>query len=49
MGHKAGQFVNYDEQANALSNLFVRIANSMDVPIEKFGDSSGISMNELFR
>ncbi|MCP4774573.1 MAG: hypothetical protein GY880_10065, partial [Planctomycetaceae bacterium] len=49
MGHKAGQFVTYDEQANALSNLFVRIANSMDVPIEKFGDSSGISMNELFR
>ena len=48
MGHKAGQFVTYDEQKNALSNLFVRIANSMDVPIKSFGDSSGISMSELF-
>lgn len=48
MGHKAGQFVTYDEEKNALSNLFVRIANSMDVPIETFGDSTGISMSELF-
>ena len=49
MGHNAGQFVTYDEKANALSNLFVRIANSMDVPIESFGDSTGVPMNELFR
>jgi hypothetical protein len=49
MGHMAGHFVTYDEKANALSNLFVRIANSMDVPIESFGDSTGIPMNELFR
>jgi hypothetical protein len=48
IGHKAGQFVTYDEQKNNLSNLFVRIANSMDVPIETFGDSTGVSMNELF-
>ena len=48
MGHKAGQFVTYDEKENALSNLFVRIANSMDVPIERFGDSTGIPMSELF-
>ena len=48
MGHKAGQFISYDEQKNNLANLFVRIANSMDVPIEKFGDSTGIPMSELF-
>ncbi|MDE0863127.1 MAG: DUF1552 domain-containing protein [Rubripirellula sp.] len=48
MGHKAGQFVTYNEKENALSNLFVRIANSMDVPIERFGDSTGIPMSELF-
>lgn len=48
MGHKAGQFITYDEEKNALSNLFVRIANSMDVPMENFGDSSGIPMSELF-
>ena len=48
MGHKAGQFVTYDEQKNNLANLFVRIANSMDVPIDSFGDSTGISMSELF-
>ena len=48
MGHKAGQFITYDEQKNNLSNLFVRIANSMDVPIDSFGDSTGVSMSELF-
>jgi hypothetical protein len=48
MGHKAGQFVTYDEEKNNLSNLFVRIANSMDVPIKTFGDSTGIPMSELF-
>lgn len=48
MGHKAGQFVTYDEEKNNLANLFVRIANAMDVPMEKFGDSSGVSMSELF-
>ena len=48
MGHKAGQFVTYDEQQNCLSNLFVRVANAMEVPIESFGDSTGVSMNELF-
>jgi hypothetical protein len=48
MGHKTGQFVNYEEEKNALSNLFVRIANAMDVPMEKFGDSTGIHMSELF-
>ena len=48
MGHKSGQFINYDEKTNALSNLFARIGNAMDVPMEKFGDSSGIAMSELF-
>jgi hypothetical protein len=48
MGHKSGQFISYDEEQNALSNLFVRIANSMDVPLQSFGDSTGISMGELF-
>ena len=48
MGHKAGQFVTYNEQENNLANLFVRVANAMDVPMETFGDSTGIPMNELF-
>ena len=48
MGHKTGQFVQYDEAKNALSNLFVRMAHAMDVPIETFGDSTGIPMTELF-
>jgi hypothetical protein len=48
MGHKAGQYVKYVEEENALSNLYVRIANSMGVPIEKFGDSTGVQMTELF-
>jgi len=48
MGHKSGQFITYDEKTNALSNLFARIGNAMDVPMEKFGDSSGIAMSELF-
>lgn len=48
MGHKAGQFITYDEQMHCLSNLFVDIANSMEVPIDSFGDSTGIRMSELF-
>ncbi len=48
IGHKAGQFVTYDEEKNNLSNLFVRIANSVDVPIETFGDSTGVPMSDLF-
>ena len=48
MGHKAGQFITCDEEKNNLSNLFVRIANAMDVPIKEFGDSTGIPMSELF-
>jgi len=48
MGHKAGQFVRYDEQTNNLANLFVRIANAMDVPLTEFGDSTGVTMDELF-
>lgn len=48
IGHKAGQFIKYDEQNNNLANLFVRMANAMDVPIESFGDSTGVSMSELF-
>ena len=48
MGHKAGQYVKYDEKKNALSNLYVRMGQAMGAPIEKFGDSTGISMSELF-
>jgi hypothetical protein len=48
MGHKVGQYVKYVEEENALSNLYVRIANAMGVPIEKFGDSTGVSMSEMF-
>lgn len=48
MGHKAGQFVTYDEDKQRLANLFVKIANSMDVPMESFGDSTNVPMNELF-
>ena len=48
LNYKAGQFVTYDEQKHCLSNLFVRIANAMDVPIDSFGDSTGIPMSELF-
>lgn len=48
MGHKAGQFITYDEQKNNLANLFVRIGNAMDVPMTRFGDSTGIPMSELF-
>ena len=47
IGHRTGQFVTYDEQKNNLANLFVRIANSMDVPMENFGDSTGVAMSEL--
>ena len=48
MGHKTGQFVTYDEKKNNLANLFVRIGNAMDVPMESFGDSNGIAHSELF-
>ena len=48
MGHKTGQFITYDEEKNNLANLFARIGNSMDVPMENFGDSTGIAMSELF-
>ena len=45
---KTGQFITYDEKKNALSNLFARMGNAMDVPMENFGDSTGIPMSELF-
>ena len=48
LGHNSGQFVCYDEDTNCLANLFVRIANAMDVPLQEFGDSTGVSMSELF-
>ena len=48
MGHNTGQFITYDEEKNNLANLFVRIGNSMDVPMENFGDSTGVAMSELF-
>ena len=48
MGHKSGQFIRYDEKQHKLANLFVRIANSMDTPIDQFGDSTSMPMNELF-
>ena len=48
MGHKVGQFVKYVEEKNTLANMYVRIANCMGAPIEKFGDSTGIQMTEMF-
>ena len=48
MGHKSGQFLKYVESKNALSNLFERMGNAVGAPIEKFGDSTGIQMTELF-
>ena len=48
LGHRTGQFVTYDEQKHCLANLFVSIANAMDVPLGNFGDSTGIEMSELF-
>jgi len=48
MGHKTGQFLTYDEEKHNLANLFARIGNAMDVPMENFGDSTGIPMSELF-
>lgn len=48
MGHKAGQFVTFDEDKTNLANLFVKIANAMDVPMDNFGDSTGASVSELF-
>ena len=48
MGHKAGQFITYDEDKNCLANLYVRMAQAMDAPIKKFGDSTGIPMSEIF-
>ncbi|MCM8531990.1 MAG: hypothetical protein NE330_12570 [Lentisphaeraceae bacterium] len=48
MGHNTGQFIKYDEQKNAISNLFARMGNAAATPIESFGDSSGIQMSELF-
>ena len=48
LGHKSGQFVQYEEEKNALADLYVRIANGAGVPITKFGDSLGNSMSELF-
>ena len=48
MGHKVGQYVKYVEEDNNLSNMFVRIANCMGAPIEKFGESDGLQMTEMF-
>lgn len=48
MGHKVGQYVKYVEEENALSNLYVRIAQSMGANIDSFGDSTGIQMTEMF-
>lgn len=48
LGHKAGQYVKYVEKDNNLCNLFVRMANAMDVPITNFGESTGVQMSELF-
>lgn len=47
LGHKAGQFVSYKKEKH-FSNLLVGIANCVGAPIEKFGDSTGNPMSELF-
>lgn len=48
LGHKSGQYIKYDEEKNALSNLYVRMGQALGAPVEKFGDSTGISMSEIF-
>ena len=48
MGHRSGQYLKYEEEKHALANLYVEIAQRMEVPIKEFGDSTGISMSELF-
>ena len=48
IGHKTGQYVKYIEEKNTLSNLYTRIGNSLGAPIEKFADSTGNQMTEIF-
>jgi hypothetical protein len=48
IGHKGGQFVEFDEDKNALADLFLRMGQSMGANMETFGDSTGASMSELF-
>ena len=48
LGLSHGQFRRFDETEVRLSNMFVSMMNALDVPTEKFGDSTG-DLNELFR
>ena len=48
MGHKAGQFLSFDEEKVALADLYVHIGQAMGADIDKFGDSTGFRMSELF-
>lgn len=46
LGFKHGQYLSYGEQI-PLSNLFVTMLDRMNVPVERFADSTG-EMSELF-
>jgi hypothetical protein len=48
LGLSHGQFRKFDENEARLSNMFVSMMNSMGVPTEKFGDSTG-DLNEILR
>jgi len=41
LGISHGQFRKFDENTSRLSDLFVSMMNALDVPTEKFGDSTG--------
>ncbi|MFT5527311.1 MAG: hypothetical protein ACI9G1_005557 [Pirellulaceae bacterium] len=47
LGIKHGQFRKFDENKARLADLFVSMINALDVPTEKFGDSTG-DLGEIF-
>ena len=48
IGHKGNKFITYNQDEIALADLFVQFGQSMGAKMEKFGDSTGHSMSELF-
>ena len=48
IGHKGGKFITYKESNIAFADLLVQFGRSMGADMEKFGDSTGHSMKELF-
>lgn len=48
LGHRSGQFITYPENEQALSNLFVKMANAVDIPLQNFADSNGRDLKGIF-